>query len=467
MSIFDRQTELLTKIYPEHVWLDITDVEISLTKAELNQRWIEKISTYLTDLGLVVKLIFPNEELYLPLISELVDGFALSVSGIKVAFIPSEDLDLAGFEVQQEWVDLSNWVADYYVPIQIDREYNYLHLWGFISHQSIQQKANLDRTLRSYEVESTDPIEDLQILWLSCELVNDCELASRGTIPHMTPLSASEAQVSIERLQQHKSMFSPRLVLPFEQWGAIMNAPEYLNLYANPVPAITKIANWFRSQIAEIEYVGNTLADRGWVTITEIANPPKLLSGYCAAPSPKTFTVRTIPLGNEREIDRAVKSLYDSQDAANKVDLPSDRDSPQALLIYLMQYTTDEYLRWQAAEYLWTIAPDNHLNWHRRIKDLGLLMQGHQLGLMVAAIPLLDGTYAVLNRLYPIGNEDNLPSHVRLSLLSEEGSQLCEATSKSTVKDSYIQLYFTASIGDRFNVRVSTSENSITEAFAI
>mgnify|MGYP005609240687 FL=1 len=187
MSIFDRQTELLTKIYPEHVWLDITDVEISLTKAELNQRWIEKISTYLTDLGLVVKLIFPNEELYLPLISELVDGFVLSVSGIKVAFIPSEDLDLAGFEVQQEWVDLSNWVADYYVPIQIDREYNYLHLWGFISHQSIQQKANLDRTLRSYEVESTDPIEDLQILWLSCELVNDCELASRGTIPHMTP----------------------------------------------------------------------------------------------------------------------------------------------------------------------------------------------------------------------------------------------------------------------------------------
>uniref|UniRef100_UPI0025CC40B7 DUF1822 family protein n=1 Tax=Chamaesiphon sp. GL140_3_metabinner_50 TaxID=2970812 RepID=UPI0025CC40B7 len=176
MNTFDPQTQMLAQIYPEHVWLDIADLEISLTKAELNRYWIDKIGKYLTDLGLVVTSIFPSDALYQSFISETIDGFALSVSGVKIVFIPSHDLDLAGFEIQQEWVDLSNWAADYYVPIQIDIEHNYLHLWGFISHRSIQKVATLDRTLRSYEIDGSDLIEDLQILWMSCELASDREL---------------------------------------------------------------------------------------------------------------------------------------------------------------------------------------------------------------------------------------------------------------------------------------------------
>jgi Protein of unknown function (DUF1822) len=137
------------------------------------------------------------------------------------------------------------------------------------------------------------------------------------------------------------------------------------------------------------------------------------------------------------------------------------------LLIYLMQHTTDESLRWQAAEYLWTISPENERNWHRRIKDLGLVMQGHKLGLMVAAIPLIDGTYAILNRVYPIGIEPHLPPNVRLNLFAEDGDCICEVESRSTVMDNYIQLYFTASSGDLFNIQVSMNEDTIVEAFAI
>ena len=113
--------QALIQIYPEHVWIDIADLESSRNKAELDRYWIDKISKYLTDLGLVVKSVFPSEDLYRSFISETLDGFILSVSGIKVMFVPSYDLDLAGFEIQQEWVDLSNWAADYYVPIQIDQ----------------------------------------------------------------------------------------------------------------------------------------------------------------------------------------------------------------------------------------------------------------------------------------------------------------------------------------------------------
>jgi hypothetical protein len=496
MNTSDLQTQALTQIYPEHVWIDIADLEISLTKAELNRYWIDKVSKYLTDLGLVVKSIFPSEDLYLSLISEVIDGFALSVSGIKVVFIPSYDLDLAGFEIQQEWIDLSNWAADYYVPIQIvgkaslrvqtllfetlrervggaapvdkqneNRDRNYLHLWGFISHRSIQKMATLDRTLRSYEIAGSDLIEDLQVLWMSCELASDRELTSeRGKITPLAPLSTSAAKDSIDRLRQHSSLFSPRLVLPFEQWGAIIDNPEYLNLYLNPAPAITKIASWFRDRLS----TSDTILERGWLTIEQIIDRPQLLPGYYQTRArPDNLEASIDGSHSEREIYRIVDNFYANQSSNPKVEIPPDLGSPSLLLIYLIQHTTDETLRWQAAEYLWKIVPDDRQNWHRRIKDLGLVMKGHKLGLMVAAIPLLDGTYAILNRIYPIGTEECLPPNVRLKLLSQSGDRLYQVESRATVMDSYIQLYFTASVGDLFNVCVAMNDASITESFVI
>ncbi|WP_310481003.1 DUF1822 family protein, partial [Chamaesiphon sp. VAR_48_metabat_403] len=463
--VFDSQTATLAQIYPEHVWIDITDLEISLTKAELNCYWIDKVSKYLTNLGLVVKSSFPFEDLYKSLISEAIDGFALAIAGVKVVFIPSHDLDLAGFEVQQEWVDLSNWAADYYVPIQIDREHHYLHLWGFISHRSIQKTATLDRTLRSYEIAGSDLIEDLQILWMSCELASERSLASeRGEISALAPVSTAVIQSAIEQLRAHSSLFSPRPILPFEQWGAIMNEPEYLKLYLNPVPAITKIANWFRDRIS----TSDAILDRGWLTIEQIIDRPQLLPGYYQSLShPDNLEISPNRSHLERDFYRVVNNFYANQTSNPKVEIPPEIESPSLLLIYLIKHTTDETLRWQAAEYLWSITPDNNQNWHRRIKDLGLVMKGHKLGLMVAAIPLLDGTYAILNRIYPIGTEACLPPNVRLNLLSESGDRLYRVESRATVMDSYIQLYFTASIGDLFNVCVAMNDASITESFVI
>jgi Protein of unknown function (DUF1822) len=466
MSIFDRQTESLITIYPKHAWIDIADLDASLTHAKIEYSWIEKTSEYLRSLGLVVRSTFPSEILARSSISKIVNGFALSVSNLKIAFIPSQDLDLAGFEIQQEWVDLSNWVADYYVPIQIDREHNYLHLWGFISHQSVKQLARLDPILRSYEIDSADLIDDLDTLWMSCNLSPDSESVSRDDAPDLASLSVSAAHIEIERLQQHKSIFSPRLILKFEQWGAILNTPEYLSVYANPAPAITQIANWFKSQDL-VENISNLVAAQ-WLTIEQIWKQPQLLPGYYHAHNQKDISkLRDVNL-DLQEINRTVKNLYANQNPDRKVDLPVGIDSPVGLLIYLIQHTTDQTLRWQAAECLWKIEPDNNnKNWQRRIKDLGLVIQGHKLGLMVAAIPLLDGTYAILNRVYPIGKEDYLPPSVELNLLSESGDRLYRVESRSTVMDSYIQLYFTASVGDLFNVCISMSGASITEAFAI
>jgi Protein of unknown function (DUF1822) len=466
MSIFQQQTQFLSKIYPEHIWIDVdlSNLGESPDWVNLNRACISTIAKYLTEsLDLDIESIFPSTELERAFVSTIFNGFVLLVSGVKVAFIPSLDLDLAGFEVQQEWVDLSRWMADYYVPVRIDLESNCLHLWGFISHQSLQQRSQLDRHVRSYEIEGVDLIGDLDSLWTTCDLVaNQIVPPERGKIPSEIQISHAEAVTLIDRLKQDRSGFSPRHILPFEKWGAIIDSPEYLTMYAHPKPGIIQISKWFQ----EITELAHDFVDLGWVKMTEFFDTsqpkPSYLGGYMAAPA-----VTGISIGNDLEIQRAVRNLYISQNTAKKVDLPDDIDSPMLLLIYLMQHTTDESLRWQAAEYLWTISPENERNWHRRIKDLGLVMQGHKLGLMVAAIPLLDGTYAILNRVYPIGIEPHLPPNVRLNLFAEDGDCICEVESRSTVMDNYIQLYFTASSGDLFNIQVSMNEDTIVEAFAI
>jgi hypothetical protein len=478
MSTPTKQVQLLKTIYPEHVWIDVVGGASPMENLHDSdvRIYLQAISKYLTEsLNLVVTPVFPSEEPILLFASKLVNGFALSIAGIKVAFIPSQDLDLMGFEVPREWVELSNWVADYYVPVQVDVEHDCLHLWGFISHQYLCQKATLDLSLHSYEIDAVDLISDLDSLWTTGTLVTQQLIPlERGEIPNLPPLADRAARKLIDRLKQYRSVFSPRLELPFAQWGAILNSPKYLTIYAEPAPLITQLSSWFQAQVSSIEQVtekfvdtiGQKLPAREWISINQFYDRSVALSGYFAGSTQSQFNLREINLTNERELRQIVENLYTNQNPTKRIDLPPQIESPLLLLVYLIQHTNDETLRWQAAEYLWTIDPASY-HYQRKIKDLGLAIQGYKLGLMVAAIPLLDGTYSILSRIYAIGDRDCLPSQVRLTLATASGEQLYQVESRSTVTDRYIQLYFTASVGDRFNLWVEMNDARIVEAFAI
>jgi hypothetical protein len=470
MNTSTNSAQLLKKIYPEHIWIGI-----DLQDANVRQ-YIQAVNKYLSEsLNLAVQPAFPSEDAHVLFVDKLVNGFVLSIAGVRVAFISSQNLDLMGFEVPREWVELSNWVADYYVPVQVDVEHECLHLWGFISHQYLCQKAALDLSLHSYEVDAVDLIGDLDSLWTTCDLVAQQLIPlERGEIPHLPLLADRAARKLIDRLKQHKSVFSPRLGLPFAQWGTILNSPEYLTIYAEPAPVITQLSSWFQAQVSSIEQVteqfvdtiGQKLQAREWISINQFYDRSVALSGYFAGSTQQKFDLRGMSLTNEQEIRQVVENLYANQNPTKRIDLPAQIESPSLLLIYLIQHTNDETLRWQAAEYLWTIDPESH-HYQRKIKDLGLAIQGYKLGLMVAAIPLLDGTYSILSRIYAIGDRDCLPPQVRLTLATASGEQLYQVESRSTVTDRYIQLYFTASVGDRFNIWVEMNDARIVEAFSI
>jgi Protein of unknown function (DUF1822) len=487
--------EMLTEIYPEHIWIDLSktgqiesklspeqlrDRDYTLSQVDLNQLCMVAIKKWLGEVfDLELKSVFPcvlGEKENLEFISKLVNGFALQLGKTRLVFIPSHSIDLTEIEIPQEWVDLPNWAADYYVPIQVDVEGKYLHLWTFISHYDLKNNYEFDSECQNYEI--TDDIEtkNLDVLFTACELHALGELTPKRAALDLVPaLATDDANQLIEQLQRYRSGFSPRLELSFERWGAILNDRDYLTQYLvckiqeNNISLVLILSGWFeKTETAIIDF-----KNAGYLAFKDFHDKPILMPGFIGweqktsiATGYMSLRTTLARMGNDlntkEKIREAVKSLYANQNSTERVHLPHNINSPEELLIYLMKHTTNEALRWEVAGCLWSINPEpnNNHHWERWVKDLGLA----NLRLMIATIPLANGEYAVYAHVYALGNQE-LPPNVQIMLISEDDEELDRAESRS--QDPYVRMSFTAMLGERFNICVSVNETSITQAFAI
>jgi hypothetical protein len=204
-----------------------------------------------------------------------------------------------------------------------------------------------------------------------------------------------------------------------------------------------------------------------WQTFEELFNTKTL------APAFRAKRVRGIELETPEKVRRAVRQLYNSQ---SEVAFPSDIEERDAL-VHLLYNTSDESLRWKAAEYLWTIAPNYQGSAIRMVMDLGVQLMGHPIALMVAVLRKLDGKVAVLLRAYAMcdslryrfASRIQLPPGLRLIGLDEKGAPIpgLEAVARSEPQDDYISLYFSAHMGEYFSVRLTLESVSVTEQFVV
>lgn len=479
--------ETLSQIYSEHVWLELFDTDLEQAKsvtqnysnetgckyAYLNNlclnaflRWIQE------NFGLATSAsIFPSKKV-LPKIWEFVNGCGINLGDKRLVLIPSDAIDIEDFAVPQEWVDIPNWEADYYLPIQIDLEKQYLHCWGVISRHSLKARADYDPIYRLYYVERDWIIPNLETLSIALNLCPD----KKGKVADLPRLSATEAERLIEELSK-PSLYSPRLKITFEKWGALLNDNHWLQkLYEQRLssvsPAIHTLTRWL-----------DGVVEVGWQTFEDVFTSKTL------GPAFRAKRVRGIELETPESVRRAVRQLYNSQ---SDVAFPPDMKEPDAL-VHLLQNTPNESIRWKAAEYLWTIAPNYPGLAIRRVMDLGVQLMGYPIALMVAVLRKLDGQLAVLLRAYPMGNllqnkySSKTPAHtsnarqitnilpvklppgLRLIAIDENGNPIpgLAAVARSEPQDDYIALYFSAHIGDRFSVQIALENAIITEQFVV
>ena len=151
---------------------------------------------------------------------DLVNGSAITIGPKRWVIIPTEDSD--GLDIPQEWVDIPAWTADYYLAVQMDLEGHWLRVWGYTTHQHLKAKATYDAVDRTYCVPAQMLNTDLNAFWTIVQTCPDAD--TQATIAALPALSAVQATALIDQIGQ--TVF-PRLSLPFDHWGALLQSDDW------------------------------------------------------------------------------------------------------------------------------------------------------------------------------------------------------------------------------------------------
>lgn len=100
-----------------------------------------------------------------------------------------------------------------------------------------------------------------------------------------------------------------------------------------------------------------------------------------------------------------------------------------------------------------------------RIIDLGIQILDYFVSLIVRLTPEPDGKFNILLQLHPARQQTTLPPGAQMAVLDDTGNVFLEAESRQA--DNWIQLEFIGLPGERFTVKITVGEASLTESFLI
>ncbi|MGV0103447.1 DUF1822 domain-containing protein [Nostoc sp. DSM 114160] len=162
--------------------------------------------------------VYPNSAT-LPSFWEVVNGTAITFDRDRLVLIPTLAIDDDELRVPQEWVDIPEWVADYYIAVQVNPDDGWIKICGYTTHQILKKKGVYDAGDRTYSLESEDLIPDINVLWVTRQL--DRSEALRAEIAPIESIGKTQAENLLERLGDRNVKF-PRLAVPFSLWGALL-----------------------------------------------------------------------------------------------------------------------------------------------------------------------------------------------------------------------------------------------------
>ncbi|MFE1747428.1 DUF1822 family protein [Coleofasciculus sp. H7-2] len=236
---------------------------------------------------------------------EVVNGTAIELGTTRFVFIASEAIDLSELRVPQEWVDIPSWVGDYYLAVQVEPDDGWVRIWGYCTHQQLKTRGNYDASDRTYSLDESDVISDINALWVARQLCP--EEATRASVAPLAALSSTQAENLIQRLA-NTAIAAPRLEVPFAIWGALLEHGgwrERLYERRQGLPEQWSILQWLRIGVSE---VGQQL---GW---GRIEFQPSFAGARSAEPTPtptalsrqlviagQQYELQVIPLGNPEE----------------------------------------------------------------------------------------------------------------------------------------------------------------------
>ncbi|MUL38406.1 DUF1822 family protein [Gloeocapsopsis dulcis] len=253
---------LLAAANPRQLWLEISPDDQSQAWQRQDFTPSSRWNAYLNHITLNTFIswlqieyappakVFPNRAA-LASIWEFVNGVAIVWGTTKIVLIPSETIDTDELRVPQEWIDIPEWTADYYLGVQVNSDDGWIRVWGYTTHLQLKTRGYYDASDRTYSLDEDELITDINVLWVAQQLGVREETRSA-----ISPLAIPQPQAEnlIQRLG-NPEIITPRLEIPFTLWGAILAHGGWRQrLYERRqgLPDQWSILQWLRSGISDV-----------------------------------------------------------------------------------------------------------------------------------------------------------------------------------------------------------------------
>lgn len=322
--------------------IDPDSVVISFSEADKNEAWEQtrtnynlngaiRKNAYLNCLCSNIFLKYLKEELNTPISSQgntvfsfwqLVNGTAINLQRTRIILIPSENV-YSELRVPREWLDLADWVGNYYLSVELNLAQNWLQISGYATYQQLREDSSYDLVDETYTLEAAELIEDLNVMWAAREIVT----SKRPQLENNPTITCEEAETLLESFSQSIHCL-PRLELPFAKWGALLAEKKrrqvlLQKLQEEKVTAIepNSIA---QSAIELSQWFENTFV-AGW----------KSLEAVLSSNSEIAFNFRKIP---NFAIDRSIEGV-------KILDLGLKLEEKEVALLIGLNSTTSETIR--------------------------------------------------------------------------------------------------------------------------
>lgn len=262
-------------------------------------RW----QTYLNQLTLDTFVEYAQEETEEAIsvatdISELVNGVVITAGGAKFALVPTEAEDFDELRIPQEWLDVPELVADYYIAIQVNVDDALIRIGGYATHKQIKTVATYDVRTREYALDSSDIISDINALWIARELCPDEE--TRVEVAPVAELSSAQADNLVQRVGDAANP-TPRLVIPFSMWGAILSNQDWRKDVMAQRRGENKISvlKWLKAEARNLA----EMASEGWRQVEFQPSTVGARGSESATATPSTALARQLTIaGGQYEL---------------------------------------------------------------------------------------------------------------------------------------------------------------------
>ncbi|MFM7426447.1 MAG: DUF1822 family protein [Elainella sp.] len=207
---------------------------------------------------------------------EFVTGSAIGLGAKRLVLVPSEAIDQAELAVPQEWVDLPDWAGDYYLAVQVSLEPEaWIRVWGYASHQELKA-GRYDPEDRTYCLDGHQLTQDWSALWVTLRFCPEAQ--TRAVLAPLPDLPAAQTESLLQRLS---AVANPRLAIPFQLWGALIQQPRLRQqLYRQRVDSVPGMAQPpLRQNLSQwLDGVGQISQQltAGWQQLEALLSPAEL-----------------------------------------------------------------------------------------------------------------------------------------------------------------------------------------------